>query len=578
MQDLTINSQKSPLGRWIHRFVPGLPSLMNYRRAHFRPDLIAGASVAAVCLPVGIAYAAIAGVHPVYGIYSALFPLFVYALFGSSRQLITGPDAATCLMVAAAIGPLAAGDPQRYMELMISLTLITGVVNIILGLLRFGFLANFLSHPILIGYLNGVALIILAGQLSKLFGYQANTGKFFGKLAEFVYKIGDSHLPTLLIGGTALVFLLGMKRWAPRWPAALIAATLSIVVVSLLQLQTKGVAVLGAVPSGLPSLHLPVFDPSRMRILVHDAFGIALISFISGILTAKSFARRNRYDINANQELIAFGICNIVTGLVQGFPVTGADSRTAVNDAMGGKTQMVGIVAGGVMLLFLLFLTSPLALLPNSALAAIIAVASLGLIDLTSLRELWTASHRELTFSLVTTAGVLYFDVLPAVVFAVMLTFFWLLLAASQPRDAVLGQVPGINGFHSIADYPNAQSIPGLLLYRFEANVLFFNVDYFKERLLTEIDKAATPVEWVVVDASPASLIDITALHKLIDLHDELRTRNITLRYARVRQSLWRCFDASWVKSHVRYDNNTQYYTLGAAVEAFHQRNKQPIG
>nr|WP_321466103.1 SulP family inorganic anion transporter [uncultured Desulfobulbus sp.] len=571
-------SVSTTLSRRLHRIVPGLFRLLQYQRSNFRPDLIAGASVAAVCLPVGIAYAEIAGVPPVYGLYSSLLPLFAYALFGSSRQLITGPDAATCLMVASAIGPLAGGDPQRYMELMIGLTLFTGILHILLGALRFGFLANFLSHPILIGYLNGVALIILAGQLPKLFGYQGEAGPFFSRLFEFVDKVGDAHVPTLLLGAISLVLLLCMKRWTPRWPAALIVAAISIGTVSLLHLHTQGVAVLGAVPSGLPSLHLPGFDPSRTRILVHDAAGIALISFISGILTVKSFARRNRYDIDANQELIAFGACNIVSGLAQGFPVTGADSRTAVNDAMGGRTQMVGIVAGGVMLLFLLFLTGPLALLPSATLAAIIAVASLGLIDLSSLRELYSASHRELTFSLVTSAGVLYFDVLPAVVFAVLLTFFWLLLAASQPRDAVLGQVPGISGFHSIADYPNAQTIPGLLLYRFEGNVLFFNVDYFKERLLAHIARATTPVEWVVVDTSPASIIDITAVHKLIDLRDELSERGITLRYARVKQSLWRCFDVSWIKSHSRFNTTPRYHTLASAVEAFQVRKEQPAG
>lgn len=239
---------------------------------------------------------------------------------------------------------------------------------------------------------------------------------------------------------------------------------------------------------------------------------------------------------------------------------------------------MVGIVAGGVMLLFLLFLTAPLSLLPSATLAAIIAVASLGLIDLTSLRELYAASHRELTFSLVTTAGVLYFEVLPAVVFAVLLTFFWLLLSVSHPRAAVLGRVPGIGGFHSTADYPNAQTVPGLLLYRFEGDVLFFNVDYFKERLLAEIARAATPVEWVVLDASPANIVDITAVHKLMDLHDELSQRGIALRYAKVKQSLWRCFDVSWVTSHPRFNANPRYHTLTSAVEAFHTRLEQPLG
>jgi high affinity sulfate transporter 1 len=562
------------IDRWFHRYVPGIAALVHYQRTDLRTDCIAGLSVAAVCLPVGIAYAEIAGVPAVYGIYSALLPLLAYALFGSSRQLITGPDAATCLMVAAALGPLAAGDPQRYMELMISLTLITGVFNIIFGLCRFGFIANFFSHPILIGYLNGVALIILAGQLPKLFGYRSEGGDFFGKLLEFTQKVDATHLPTVVLGGAALGLLFALKRWAPRLPAALLVAALGIAVVEVLQLQAHGVAVLGAVPAGLPSLHLPSFDPSRFKILVQHGAGIALISFTSGILTAKSFARRNRYAINANQELIAFGACNIVSGLAQGFPVTGADSRTAVNNAMGGKTQLVGIVAAGAMLLFLLFFTTPLASLPTAALAAIIAVASIGLIDLTSLRELYAASRRELTFSLVTTAGVLYFDVLPAVFLAIMLTFLWMLLAASQPRDAVLGQVPGITGFHNIADYPHATTIPGLLLYRFEGNILFFNVDYFKERILAAIAQSPTELKWVVIDAGPVNFIDITGLHNLLDLRRELEERGIELKFARVKQSLGKFFNARWVADHPQLAKGPRFDTLASVVEAFAERKR----
>ena len=578
MNHTPASTQTQAAARWIHRFLPGLTTFFQYRRVDLRPDLIAGLSVAAVCLPVGIAYAEIAGVPPVYGIYSALLPLLAYALFGSSRQLITGPDAATCLMVASALAPIAAGDPQRYMELMISITLITGIFNIIFGLCRFGFLANFLSHPILVGYLNGVALIILAGQLPKLFGYKSETEDFIGKIIEFTYKIDNPHFPTLILGVAALAILVGMKQWVPRLPAALVVSILGIIAVKVLQLHTHGVSVLGMVPSGFPSLHLPSFEPTRFKILVQHAASIALISFTSGILTAKSFARRNRYDIDANQELIAFGVCNIASGLLQGFPVTGADSRTAVNDAMGGKTQLVGIVAAGTMMLFLLFLTTPLASLPNAVLAAIIAVSTIALFDLASLKELYAASRREFAFSLVTTMGVLYFDVLPAVFLAISLTVLWMLLAASQPHDAVLGQVSGITGFHNVADYPGAVTTPGLLLYRFESNILFFNVDYFKERLMSEIARSAAPVEWVVVDASPVNFVDITALHKLIDLREELEARGVTLKFARVKQSLFKFFSDSWITNHVHLRKEPRYNTLASVVEAFENRDRQAPG
>jgi high affinity sulfate transporter 1 len=573
MQARANTSTGNAISRWITQFIPGLPTFLHYKRSDFSPDLVAGLSVAAVCLPVGIAYAEIAGVPAVYGIYAAMAPLFVYAFFGSSRQLIVGPDAATCLMVASAVAPLAGGEPLRYMELMISITLITGIFHFILGCCRFGFIANFLSHPILVGYLNGVALIIFVGQLPKLFGYQGEAGDFFGRLMEFGINIENTHMETLAIGAAMFVLHLVLRRWAPRIPAALVIAVCGIVAVQILDLQAAGVAVLGPVPSGFPSFHMPTFDPARAKMLMRDAAGIALISFISGILTVKSFASRNRYPIDANQELIAFGACNIFSGLVQGFPVTGADSRTAVNNGMHGKTQLVGIIAGGAILLFLFCLTTPLALLPKAALAAIIAVSSMGLFDWPSLRELYGASRRELAFSLVTTACVLYFDVLPAVFFAIGLTLLWLLLANSKPQDSVLGQVQGLGGFHSIGDYPNAVTHPGLLLYRFNGDFLFFNIDYFCSCLLEEIDKAAEPIEWVVIDASPVNILDITAMHKLIDLRAELEGRGITVKLARVKQSLLAFFNSTWITEHSE-NREDRFSTLSAAVEAFQQRDR----
>lgn len=568
----------SSVGHRLGRYVPGIATFLHYRPADFRFDLIAGLSVAAVALPVGIAYAEIAGSPAVYGIYCALLPLLAYALFGSSRQLIIGPDAATCLMVAAALGPLAGGDPQRYMELMISITLITGLFNVVFGVCRLGFVANFLSQPILVGYLNGIALIVLVGQLPKLFGYKGEAGGFLGRLVEFTRNIDNTHLPTFILGAIALAALFALKRWAPRLPAALLVAAASIAVVEVLHLQARGVAVLGEVPGGMPTMVDLSFNFSRFEILVQHAASIALISFTSGVLTAKSFARRNRYDIDANQELIAFGVCNITTGLFHGFPVTGADSRTAVNNAMGGKTQLTGVIAAVTMLLFLLFFTGPLASLPNAALGAIIVVASIGLFDVASLRELYAASRRELTFSLVTTAGVLYFDVLPGVALAIVMTLLWMLYTATQPHVAVLGRVPGMSGFHNIADYPEAVTIPGLLLYRFDGDVLFFNADYFKERIKGEIANSPGEIQWVIVDASPINFIDITALHTLRELREELEGQGIRLVFVRVKRSLLNFFNASWIAEQSSSNSVFWSMTLAAAVETFEQRDQRPSG
>lgn len=558
------------------RVAPGLAALLAYDRANLRFDIAAGLSVAAVALPVGIAYAELARVPPAAGIYSAIFPLFAYAVFGSSRQLMTGPDAATCIMAAASIGAAAGGDPQRYAVLMVALTLMTGIFYLAAGIARLGFIANFLSQPILVGYLNGIALIILVGQLPKLCGFAAPGDGFFAQVAAFFRHLDATHLPTLLLGGGLLIMLIVLQRFAPRLPGVLIVAVAGIGAVAALGLAGRGVAVLGHVPAGLPALRLPSFTVADLDRLLRDAAGILLISFTSGVLASKSFARRNHYDIDANRELIGFGACNLASGLAQGFPVTGAASRTAVNDAAGGRTQLAGIVAGGAMLIFLLFLTAPLALLPMSALAAIIIASAFGLFDFAALRGLWDASGRELAFSLATTAGVLIFGVLPGVLLAVVLTLAWLLSVGSRPHDAVLGRAPGVKGFHDIDDYPGAVTIPGLLIYRFDADLVFYNCDYFKQRVHEHVAAAAAPVEWVLIDASPINVVDYTALQKLYELREELAARGIVLAYARAKQSLARFFRPHWVMKREQLVRPLIFPTVKSAIHAFTQRGQQP--
>jgi len=558
----------------IGRFAPGLVALTRYDRAWLPNDFAAGLSIAAVALPVGIAYAELAGVPAVVGMYSAIFPLLAYALFGSSRQLMVGPDAATCIMVAASLGHLAGGDPERYLALMVILTLMTGVVYVIAGIMRLGFISNFLSQPILVGFLNGIALTIVAGQLPKLFGYSGEASDFFHKLVEFVQKLEQSHLPTLVLGICLLILLLLLRRYAPRLPNALVVVVVGIVAVVAFGLEGRGVSALGEIPAGLPTLHFAIFDPDTYRELLGDAGALMLISFTSGVLTAKSFARRNRYSIDANQEMIAFGAANIFSGIAQGFPVTGADSRTAVNDAMGGKSQLAGIVAAATMLLILFFLTGPLAHVPQAGLAAVIMVSAAGLFDYAALRNLYTISHRELLLSLGTTLGVLVLGALPGVFLSVLLTFVWLLYVGSRPNDSILGRTKstGVRGFHSLKDYPNAKTYPGLLLYRFEYGLLFYNVDYFKERLLKAIADSETPVEWVIVDLSPTNVLDITAIEKVEELREELAARGIVLGFARARRSLERFFSGDWARQKRQAMIEYSFPTVKAALDAFRQR------
>jgi high affinity sulfate transporter 1 len=555
------------------RLAPGLAALTRYDRRWLSKDVLAGVSVAAIALPVGLAYSDLAGVPAIIGIYSAIFPLLAYALFGSSRQLIVGPDAATCLLVAASLAPLAGGDPQRYLAMLPIFTLMAGVLYLIAGAARLGFIATFLSQPILTGYLNGIALIIVVGQLPKLLGYSSSAKEFVPQLREVVERVGSSHPPTAMFGLALLAGLLILGRVAPVVPGALVAVVAGIAAVAIFDLRALGVVVTGALPSGLPAPHFAVFEAATYRSLFHDAAAIVLISFASGMLTAKSFARRNHYEIDANQELIAFGASNLASGLAQGFPVTGADSRTAVNNAVGGKTQLVGIVAAATMLFALVFLKAPLALVPTAALGAVVFVSAIGLFDLTGLRNLARMSWREGLMSFGTTLGVLVLGVLPGVMLAVALSLAWLLMVASRPQDAVLGRVRGVPGFHSVADYPQAKTLPGLLLYRFEANLVFFNVDHFGERLRAAIRGAKTPVEWVILDASPINWIDATALQHLDELRSELAAQGIVFGIARARLSLNRAFNPSWIAQRPDAMEFRRFPTLKAAVHAFERRN-----
>jgi high affinity sulfate transporter 1 len=560
---------RAKLARWL----PGLALLLAYDRRWFGRDLAAGMSVAAVALPVGIAYASLAGVPAQAGIYAATFPLFAYALFGSSRQLMIGPDAATCIMVAASLAPLAAGDPERYVALVPVLTLITGCFYLGAGFAKLGFIASFLSQPILTGYLNGIALIIIVGQLPKLLGYPSTAGAFLPQLAELASQIGRSHWPTVGLGLALLVVLVGLRRGFPSLPAALVVVALGIVAVYALGLDRHGVHLTGLVPAGLPAFGFAVFDPETYRSLVRDAAGIMLISFTSGVLTAKSFAQRNRYDIDANQELKAFGAGNIAAALAQGFPVTGADSRTAVNNATRGQTQLVGIIAAVAMLLVLFFLTEPLALVPTTALAAVILVSAAGLFDFLGLRMLWTMTWREGLISIITTLGVLVLGVLQGVVLAVSLSLLWMLAMALRPGDAVLGRVEGLKGFHSKTDYPEARTVPGLILYRFNANIVFYNVDYFRERVLRLVRRGTTPPRWVVVDLAPVNIIDATALERFDALREELAKDGITLALAAAKRQLIQAFNARYVAVRRAQHSTRMFPTLKAAVQAFEEEN-----
>ncbi|MGH6634960.1 MAG: SulP family inorganic anion transporter [Gammaproteobacteria bacterium] len=516
------------------RIAPGLKLFPAYRREWLRHDLVAGVSVAAVALPTAIAYAQLAGFDPVVGLYASILPLLVYALFGTSRQLIVNPDAATCAMVAAIVAPLAGGDPGTYLSLSVVLAVLTGLACIAGGFFRLGFLADFLSKPILIGYL-GIALSIILGQIGKVFGFSIESGGIIPRLIEFAGKLPQTHLPTLAVGAVARAVVLGVRRFFPRLPSPLLAVMVAVALVKGLRLDDLGVAIVGEVPAGLPELRLPDFSPRDLDVLLGGAISLALVSFSSMMVTARSFAARRRYDIDVDREFTALGACNIAAGISQGFAVSGADSRTAMGDVMGGKSQVTGLVAAVVMALVLLWFTEPLiSFVPNAALGAVLISAALGLFDIAALTRLLHVSRSEFAVALITLVGVIALGVMKGILVAIGIALLLLLIRASRPADAVLGRVQGLKGFHSVATHHGVETLPGLALYRFPAALVFFNAPYFKKRVLEIVD-SRPDIEWFIVDGSPVNAVDSTGAEVLEALAGELAARGVRLGIANFR-------------------------------------------
>lgn len=524
---------------FLSRWLPGLANLLHYRREWFHADLQAGLSVAAIQIPIAIAYAQIVGLPPQYGLYACVLPMMVYALIGSSRQLMVGPDAATCAMIAGAVAPLAMGDPQRIAELSVIVTVLVGVMLIAAGLARAGFIASFFSRPILIGYLNGIGLSLIAGQLSKVVGFKIEGDGFILSLINLFQRLGEIHWITLFIGLAALGLLIWLPRRFPRLPAALTVVALFMLLVGLFGLDRFGVAILGPVPAGIPQLAWPHSNLAEMKSLLRDALGIATVSFCSAMLTARSFAARHGYAINANHEFVALGVSNLAAGVSQGFAISGADSRTAVNDMVGGKSQLVGIVAALVIALILLFFTAPMAWIPQAALGAVLLMAGWGLIDIKSLGLIRRLSRFEFWLCLLTTAGVLGLGVLPGIVFAVTLAILRLLYSIYQPTDAVLGWLPGTEGQVDIRKHKDARTVPGLVVYRFDDAILFFNADYFKMRLLEAVQSQDQP-KAVLFDAEAVTSIDVSGIAALREVRDTLAAQGIFFAIARARGTFLR--------------------------------------
>jgi len=560
---------RKTLAKYTGKIAPGFAKLLNYQRRDLLHDLVAGLSVAAVALPVGVAYAQLAGFNPVVGLYSSILPLVAYAIFGTSRQLIIGPDAATCALVTAAVAPLAAGDQNLYDSLSVTLTLLAGVLCVGASFLKLGALVDFLSKPILVGFLNGIALSIMLGQIGKIFGYPINAGGIVPRLIEFAQKLGLTHLPTLAVGLGTFLVLLVTPRFFRQIPAALVAIILAAVAVRVLGLEGYGIKTVGEVPAGLPAVRIPHFPLSLVPSLFGDAAGLALVTFSSMMLTSRSFASKNRYDVDADREFAALGAANIASALSHGFAVSGADSRTAMSDATGGRTQVTALVAAGTIAIVLLFFTGPLRYVPIAALGAVLVKAAFSLVDISALRVIYKIDRREFALAILSTLGVVAFGAIQAILTAVALSILRFVRLVSRPKIEVLGKVEGFPGFHSIERHPGAATIPGLMLLRFNSPVVFFNAPYFKREIIAAAELAGPSLKWLVLDMLPITMIDATGLYTAEEVADTLRERGVVLAGAG-RQTEWHI----WAESRQRAtgDRKIQIYpTMHEAIRTFQQ-------
>ena len=558
----------------LESIMPGIASFRGYKRAWFRNDLTAGLSVAAVAVPVVLAYAQLAGLPPATGLYATMLPLLAYALFGSSRQLVTGPDAGTIVMVGAVLAPMVVGDPSRGVVLAGMLAVVVGLLFVLAGILKFGFLADFLSKPILVGYLNGVALHIIVGQLGKVFGFSVHGEGFFREIYHFLSGLGQTHFVTLAVALGVLGLLWLFRRIAPNLPGPLFAIAAATAAVPLFGLAARGVVLVGKVPAGLPPIGVTLPTTGELGALIVGSLGILLVSYTGGILPARAFAVKNGYDIDANRELAALGACNLAAGISQGFPVSGSASKTALADEMGSKTQLTGILAAGFVAAVLLFLTGPLAYMPKSALGAVLIYVALELFRLKSLRWFWRVDKPEFLFSVIATLGVVTVGVLNGILIAIALSILQLLRRASRPQDAILGRREGVDGHHDLRLHPDAKPIPGLIIYRFYAPILFFNADFFANRVRKTIREAKEKPQWFLLDAEAIIGADTTAVEKLEQIQRELADNNIVLCVARVNDMLRARLDRTGLSERIGRDNF--FPTVRAGVEVFKRIGIRP--
>jgi len=532
--------------RHIIRFIPIVETLRDYDKDTFRGDLIAGVTVAIMLIPQGMAYAVLAGLPPVYGLYASIVPILVYALFGTSRQLGFGPVALLSLLILAGVGQHAEPGTARYIQLAIFAALGVGVIQLAMGFMRAGFLVNFLSHPVLSGFVSAAAVIIAASQIGNLFGLPVQRGSDVHEILWTVISdFSDISVITSVIGVGSIILMKLLKRWKSNFPAALTVVVLGIFTAYLFDLQNYGLNIVGSIPSGLPAFESVAVSANDISILWPTILAIALISFMESIAIAKSMATKRGYRIDANQELIGLGAANLVGSFFQSFPTTGGFSRTAVNDQSGATTTIASVFSALLVAVTVMFLTPLFYYLPMAVLAAIIILAVASLFDLKEIEFLWKTDRRDFSMLMLTFLVTLFIGIEEGILAGVVISLIVVIYSSTKPHQAELGRLGETNNFRNIKRYTEAKIDADILIYRFDSSLYFANVEHFKETIISHIEEKGDKLDLFILDASAINSIDSTGLHTIQEIIDELKKRGIELYVAgalgSVRDQLKRC-------------------------------------
>ncbi|SDJ03479.1 high affinity sulphate transporter 1 [Frankineae bacterium MT45] len=550
--------------------LPGLRAVTTYRREWLAKDVVAGIVLTTLLVPQGMAYAELAGLPPITGLYTSIMCLIAYAIFGPSRILVLGPDSSLGPMIAAVIVPLvgSGGDPKRAIAIASLLAICVSAVMLLAAAAKLGFIADLLSHPTMIGYMNGLAVTIVIGQLPKLFGFKVSADNLWGELSGFFKGLAHSEAvpAAAIVGIVGIVLILALQRWAPHFPAVLALVVLSIVAAVVFDLEDHGVSLVGTLPKGFPPLTIPTIRLSDLGPVVVGALGIALVSLADTISTASSFAERTGQEIHGNQEMAGIGAANLAAGLFQGFPVSTSGSRTAVAERSGAKTQFTGVVGAALIILMIVLLPGLFRDLPQPALAAIVITASLSLADIPGTVRLWRQRPTEFFLSIAAFLGVALVGVLAGIAVAVALSILNVFRRVWWPHQTELGRVEGLEGFHDIHSYPQAQHLPGLVILRFDAPLIFANAKTFRDAI-RRLAKTEPPPSWIVVAAEPITDVDTTAADILEDLDEALTTQNIVIVFAELKDPVRRKIERYGLTRQI--DPGQFYPTIGSAVAAF---------